>query len=119
MCQEIKFAPYEHYFMRRSAADEAKTVQEEAKPIMSSSMAQWSSFRPKKVPLQYICSNYAINLHFPIFAFAGLKKIRPMFANINIHKSNMYIFEPFLLVKYNYIKIINCPCLAYCLKLAN
>ena len=62
MCQEIKFAPYEHYFMRRSAADEAKTVQEEAKPIMSSSMAQWSSFRPKKVPLQYICSNYAINL---------------------------------------------------------
>ena len=63
MCQEIKFAPYEHYFMRRSAADEAKTVQEEAKPIMSSSMAQWSSFRPK----MYLCStsavgNYAVNL---------------------------------------------------------
>ena len=38
MCQEIKFAPYEHYFMRRSAADEAKTVQEEAKPIISSSV---------------------------------------------------------------------------------
>ena len=33
-----------------------------------------------------------------------------------LHKSNMYIFEPFL---YEHIKIINCPCLAYCLKLAN
>ena len=29
----------------------------------------------------------------------------------------MYIFEPFLLVLH--IKIINCPCLAYCLKFAD
>ena len=60
MCQEIKFAPYEHYFMRRSAADEAKTVQEEGKPIMSSSIVHYSGLVLDQK--RYLCSTSAVTM---------------------------------------------------------